>query len=379
MEFQQGSNPQIPQAPPAPPMAGQPPASERLASDARNPEDVSNSRDARRSHHHDRSDSRDRRSRHYHSRSRDRRSRSHRDHHHSRDRSRRHHHHEENDNEESLTRDFCTVFVSDLQVKVDEKWLRHYFQQAGKVKSIKLIRDKNSGRSKGMGYIEMGSQEDCARALLLNGQKMCTKHKACNCSGFPMKVKRSEAEKNWSAMKEKAPPKILPSTIYVTNLDPQLTRRDILDIFGSVGDVENATLETDSHGVFHGTAYVKFRRPECASRAAVKMDGEEVLGRKMKVTLQQRRDGRNWRLEDEEQNENVALDPQRRTLLMRHLAESKKDADLTRMIHEVNNPGQVATASMGADGKPVIEGNASNCLVLKNMFLAAAETDPNWD
>ena len=34
---------------------------------------------------------------------------------------------------------------------------------------------------------------------------------------------------------------------------------------------------------------------------------------------------------------------------------------------------------MGADGKPVIEGNASNCLVLKNMFLAAAETDPNWD
>jgi len=49
-------------------------------------------------------------------------------------------------------------------------------------------------------------------------------------------------------------------------------------------------------------------------------------------------------LEDEEQNENVALDPQRRTLLMRHLAESKKDADLMRMIHEVNNPGQVATA-----------------------------------
>ena len=32
-----------------------------------------------------------------------------------------------------MTRDFCPVFVSDLQVKVDEKWLRHYFEQAGKV------------------------------------------------------------------------------------------------------------------------------------------------------------------------------------------------------------------------------------------------------
>ena len=70
--------------------------------------------------------------------------------------------------------------------------------------TIKLIRDEYSGRSKGMGYIEMKTLEDASKALMLNGQKMCTKHKACNCSGFPMKVKRSEAEKNWSAMKEKA-------------------------------------------------------------------------------------------------------------------------------------------------------------------------------
>ena len=33
---------------------------------------------------------------------------------------------------------------------------------------------------------------------------------------------------------------------------------------------------------------------------------------------------------------------------------------------------------MGVDGKPVIQGNASNCLILRNMFIPAAETDPNW-
>ena len=98
------------------------------------------------------------------------------------------------------------------------------------MKSIKLIRDRYSGRSKGMGYIEMGSLEDATKAILLNGQKMCTKHKACNCSGFPMKVKRSEAEKNWTAMKERAPPKIQPSTIYVCNLPTELTRRDIMEV-----------------------------------------------------------------------------------------------------------------------------------------------------
>ena len=37
--------------------------------------------------------------------------------------------------QDSLTRDVRTVFVSDLQVKVDEKWLRYYFEQAGGVSS----------------------------------------------------------------------------------------------------------------------------------------------------------------------------------------------------------------------------------------------------
>lgn len=34
---------------------------------------------------------------------------------------------------------------------------------------------------------------------------------------------------------------------------------------------------------------------------------------------------------------------------------------------------------MGADGKPIIRGNASNCMVLRNMFTPALETEPNWD
>ena len=105
-----------------------------------------------------------------------------------------------------------------------------FLVSTSQVKSIKLIRDRYSNRSKGMGYIEMATQEDAAKALMLNGQKMCTKHKACNCSGFPMKVKRSEAEKNWSAMKERAPPKIQPSTIRVCNLHPQLTRPNLIEV-----------------------------------------------------------------------------------------------------------------------------------------------------
>lgn len=205
---------------------------------------------------------------------------------------------------------------------------------------IRLIRDRNSGTSKGMGYIEMKTIEDASKALMLNGQKMCTKHKACNCSGFPMKVRRSEAEKNWSAQKERAPPKVQPSTIYVCNLHSGLSRRDIMELFETVGDVDNVEMEYDESKQFRGSAYVRYRRPEYASRAAMKFDGMEMIGRRVSVSIPERR-GKHWRLEDEEGRENISLDPQRRALIMRHLADSKKDAELDKMMQQASNPGRV--------------------------------------
>ena len=104
--------------------------------------------------------------------------------------------------------------------------------------------------------------------------------------------------------------------------------------------MDNVDLDFDERKQFKGSAYVKFRRPEYASRASIKSDGMEILGKKISVSILQRR-GRNWHLEDEEQAENIALDPQRRSQIMRHLADSKKDEELTRMINQVSNPGQV--------------------------------------
>ena len=65
-----------------------------------------------------------------------------------------------------------------------------------------------------------------------------------------------------------------------------------------------------------------------------------IIDRKISVSVLHRQ-GKNWRLEDEEQAENIALDPQRRSMIMRHMAESSKDEELTRMMDQVTNPGQV--------------------------------------
>ena len=40
-------------------------------------------------------------------------------------------------------------------MKVNESDLRNFFTQIGKVNSVIMIRDKHTGRHKGIGYVEM--------------------------------------------------------------------------------------------------------------------------------------------------------------------------------------------------------------------------------
>lgn len=61
-----------------------------------------------------------------------------------------------------------------------------FFSSVGAINDIKLIRDKNTRRSKGIAYIEYSSVESAINALTLNGQIFM---------GMGVMVKPSEAEK----------------------------------------------------------------------------------------------------------------------------------------------------------------------------------------
>ena len=50
------------------------------------------------------------------------------------------------------------IFVGGLPFKVDEKELREIFEKYGEPSSVKLIIDKQSGRSKGFGFVEMDDE-----------------------------------------------------------------------------------------------------------------------------------------------------------------------------------------------------------------------------
>jgi RNA recognition motif-containing protein len=57
------------------------------------------------------------------------------------------------------------LYVGNLPYETSEEDLRTLFAQAGSVQSVDLIKDRDSGRSKGFAFIVMGNQSDLEKAI----------------------------------------------------------------------------------------------------------------------------------------------------------------------------------------------------------------------
>ena len=64
------------------------------------------------------------------------------------------------------------VYVGNLSYSVDGSQLEEMFAQFGQVVSAQIINDRDTGRSKGFGFVEMSSDEEAQAAIAgLNGQQ----------------------------------------------------------------------------------------------------------------------------------------------------------------------------------------------------------------
>lgn len=57
------------------------------------------------------------------------------------------------------------LYVGQLSFSVDSNMLGEFFASVGDVVSAKVITDRDSGRSKGFGFVEMASDEDAQNAI----------------------------------------------------------------------------------------------------------------------------------------------------------------------------------------------------------------------
>ena len=57
------------------------------------------------------------------------------------------------------------LFVGNLSYETTEMSLRELFGQAGNVSETKIVLDRETGRPRGFGFVEMGSDEEARNAI----------------------------------------------------------------------------------------------------------------------------------------------------------------------------------------------------------------------
>ncbi|XP_044481499.1 probable RNA-binding protein 23, partial [Mangifera indica] len=228
-------------------------------------------------------------------------------------------------------RDQRTVFAYQISLKADERDVYEFFSKAGRVRDVRLIMDRVSRRSKGVGYIEFYDVMTVPMAIALSGQLLL---------GQPVMVKPSEAEKNLVQSTSNVagasggltgPYSGGARKLYVGNLHYNITEDQLRQVFEPFGSVELVQLPLDETGHCKGFGFVHFSRLEDARNALNLNEQLEIAGRVIKVSAVTDQTGMqdigaNTGDFDDDEGGGLSLNAWSRALLMKKLDQSGSTA-----------------------------------------------------
>jgi RNA recognition motif-containing protein len=76
-----------------------------------------------------------------------------------------------------------TIYVGNLSFSATEQDVRSLFERHGKVESVKLIMDRETGKPRGFGFVDMEQGEAQGAIQALNGHQM---------NGRPLRVNEAQ-------------------------------------------------------------------------------------------------------------------------------------------------------------------------------------------
>jgi RNA recognition motif-containing protein len=63
------------------------------------------------------------------------------------------------------------IYVGNLSFSTSSEELQELFSQFGEVESVRIVRDRQTGRSRGFGFVEMNAEDGNQAIQALNGQE----------------------------------------------------------------------------------------------------------------------------------------------------------------------------------------------------------------
>jgi nucleolin len=174
------------------------------------------------------------------------------------------------------------LFVGNLSWNVDEEWLSREFGEFGELTGVRIINDRNTGRSKGFGYVEFANAADAAAALKAKNKSELD-GRAINVdfsTPRPNEGERSNARAK--AHGDTTSPES--DTLFVGNISFEANEDILGEEFGKWGTVTQVRLPTDmGTGAPKGYGYVQFASVEEAKEAMKNMTGAPICGRPVRL------------------------------------------------------------------------------------------------
>lgn len=90
------------------------------------------------------------------------------------------------------------IFVANLSYRVESSDLQEIFEEYGEVSSAKIIKDRDTGRSRGFGFVEMDDDEAARKAISeLDGAEYDGRDLAVKEAEDRKRTQRRPAENRW--------------------------------------------------------------------------------------------------------------------------------------------------------------------------------------
>jgi nucleolin len=137
------------------------------------------------------------------------------------------------------------LFVGNLSWNVDDEWLYREFEEFGEITGARVISDKDSGRSRGFGYVEFAKASDAAAALnakkgaLIDGREANVDFSVPRDNAAP----RERANKRAQSFGDSKNPES--DTLFIGNISFEANEDMLGEAFSAHGKVVNIRLPTD--------------------------------------------------------------------------------------------------------------------------------------
>lgn len=186
------------------------------------------------------------------------------------------------------------VFIKNLNYQSTEDSVREAFSELGNVVNVKLLTDRNTGKPKGIGFVEFEKRSDAKKAL--EGVEVDGRQVQCSWSNEKKEGGNAPARQNnfggnnnfkqggSSGFSGDA------HTIFVGNLGFKTSEQQVKKFFSSVGNVVGVRIATHEDGKRKGFCHVDFDSAD-ACQAAVGLAGQELDGRELRVDVSTPRQG----------------------------------------------------------------------------------------